>query len=385
MHRVAALGVWLSSLAFVTTVFAQTPPVPLAPAGAAVTATAVTLVAAPIFLEPNATRQPLRVAKEGSVLRLLEDSGEWCQVEFQDPQFGRRVGYIQSKFVRISDPKLDPVDVSIQRDSATSPPTRQPSAVAVPGRPAQPIQPRQTAQTPNISPRLVDRGWIDVDVARLESRQDAQTLTRTFPLFREAAGLGAGYPDLPAFVALGVSGGVAIGSSGFGISVRFGAEHYTHNVALAIVVPSQFFFGNSDSDATFTSSQLERKDRSVDISAQYTFPTNRRFRIRAFGGPTYFHVTNEMVSDIGFSQFDSPILPVNVVVIKTFAQSKVSGSGGGFNVGGDASVFFAEHVGAGGGVRFNAGKVNVNDPLTQTKVELRAGHLEVGGGLRLRF
>ena len=44
------------------------------------------------------------MAKEGSVLLLNNTNAEWTQVEFQDPEFGRRVGYVQTKYVRIDSP-----------------------------------------------------------------------------------------------------------------------------------------------------------------------------------------------------------------------------------------------------------------------------------------
>src|SRR5438067_902579 len=81
--------------------------------------TVVVSAAAPIFLRPNVDLDPLRVAKEGSTLRLIEQGPEWTLVEFQDPQFGRRGGYIQTKFVDITpeatpEPTvLAPLDLSV--------------------------------------------------------------------------------------------------------------------------------------------------------------------------------------------------------------------------------------------------------------------------------
>src|SRR5712691_8974944 len=66
--------------------------------------TALVLSPSPIFEQPDTSLEPLRVAKEGSALRLVEQSGEWCKVEFQDPQYGRRLGYIQTKFVQVNRP-----------------------------------------------------------------------------------------------------------------------------------------------------------------------------------------------------------------------------------------------------------------------------------------
>jgi hypothetical protein len=63
--------------------------------------TATTTTNASVFASPNADQTPLRVAREGSILLLLEINGDWCRVEFQDPDYGRRIGYVQTRMVRI--------------------------------------------------------------------------------------------------------------------------------------------------------------------------------------------------------------------------------------------------------------------------------------------
>jgi hypothetical protein len=74
---------------------------------------ATVLENAPITLLPDASRVPLRVAAKGTSLVILTDEGDWIQVQFQDPQFGPRVGYIQKRFVRIQSAALQPLDLSV--------------------------------------------------------------------------------------------------------------------------------------------------------------------------------------------------------------------------------------------------------------------------------
>src|SRR5215510_6722282 len=62
---------------------------------------AVVTTYAPIFPLPDAGREPLRVAAAGSILNFLKEENGWTQVEFQDPQFGLRTGWIQTRFVRV--------------------------------------------------------------------------------------------------------------------------------------------------------------------------------------------------------------------------------------------------------------------------------------------
>jgi hypothetical protein len=61
----------------------------------------VSATAAPVFVKPDTAMTPLRLAKEGSVLNVIVGEGEWYQIEFQDPQWGRRVGYIEKRHVSV--------------------------------------------------------------------------------------------------------------------------------------------------------------------------------------------------------------------------------------------------------------------------------------------
>lgn len=79
---------------------------------------AVVIEAAPIYLLPDATRTPLRTAAVNMQLRVLADKGDWLQVEFNDPQFGRRVGYIAKNKVRIIRNEMPPSDQTIRKPVA---------------------------------------------------------------------------------------------------------------------------------------------------------------------------------------------------------------------------------------------------------------------------
>jgi hypothetical protein len=81
-------------------------------------ARATVTTAAPILLEPGA-QTSLRVAKVGTALKVLQEEGEWVEVEFNDPQFGRRVGWVQKKLIQIFKPELEPMDLSV-KEPATS-------------------------------------------------------------------------------------------------------------------------------------------------------------------------------------------------------------------------------------------------------------------------
>jgi hypothetical protein len=71
--------------------------------------------AAPVFVRPDTTMTPLSIAKERSVLNVIASESEWYRIEWQDPQWGRRVGYIEKRHVsgQMATPLQEPVDVSV--------------------------------------------------------------------------------------------------------------------------------------------------------------------------------------------------------------------------------------------------------------------------------
>src|SRR5690349_22006971 len=68
--------------------------------------TATVTTDGPIFLSaaPAPATRPLRTAAAGTVLKVMGEKDDWWQVEFNDPQYGARLGWIQKEFVKISDP-----------------------------------------------------------------------------------------------------------------------------------------------------------------------------------------------------------------------------------------------------------------------------------------
>ena len=327
---------------------------------------AIVTIAAPIFAQPDASRVPLRIAKEGSVLLLVEQQGEWCRIQFQDPQYGLREGYIQSQFVRIapaSSPQAAPSVQPPSRSSPSSAPRAETSTA------------REWAQA--------DRGWIDIDFARFVSFQDSQTFALMFPVFEETGSYSASYPQLAGANGFQIGGGIGL-AHGIGIAVTLGEVNYDQQAVLAVTIPSPFFLATPGMAATLTDTTLTRRERSIDFSAVYTIPLNR-VRIRVFGGGTYFHLSNQMVEKVLYTQSAGVFVPTNVVTITGFTQQEPSGFTFGFNVGADVAVFFTRTVGVGGGLRFNQGTVTLTDPLSGQDADFSVGHLVLGGGLRLRF
>jgi hypothetical protein len=127
-------------------------------------------------------------------------------------------------------------------------------------------------------------------------------------------------------------------------------------------------------------SPTDRTETQVNIHAMVVVPAGRRVRVTVFGGPTLFQVKQELVTAV--SKTDA--YPFNTPTFQSYSKRLESVSSVGLNVGADVAVYFSDHVGVGGVVRYSAGTADFatidGDTLTTD-----VGGLHVGGGLRLKF
>src|SRR4051794_32793946 len=71
---------------------------------------------APIYVSntPPPNLAPLRVAAVGTVLKVLDRKGDWLQVQFEDPQWGPRTGWVEAKHVNVTNEALKPMNLSVR-------------------------------------------------------------------------------------------------------------------------------------------------------------------------------------------------------------------------------------------------------------------------------
>jgi hypothetical protein len=242
------------------------------------------------------------------------------------------------------------------------------------------------AQTAASAPPTSGRsgGWIDVNFITVIPAQKAQAYSFAQPKFGEIATFATAYPALPTAYGVGVDGGYQF-KNGIGFGIHWMPASYEYTVGLAAKVPHPNFFNAYGSDSTVTNGTLTRKDNAVDISVTYVPHTSDKLRIRLFGGPTYFSVSQEMVSFINYTQVYGVFNTSNVIDITTYNQETLKGSTWGFHGGADVSYFFARHVGVGGVVRVNVGNVDIDEPFSGETATLKVGGVVLGVGVRFRF
>jgi hypothetical protein len=109
---------------------------------------------APIYIRaapPDGTT-PLRVAAVGTTLRVLAQEGEWLNVEFNDPRWGIRRGWIHATFTDFADAALTPMDLSVREPADPAPPR------------AYTPQPPEPSSAPYISTTGIDQGTTELMV-----------------------------------------------------------------------------------------------------------------------------------------------------------------------------------------------------------------------------
>jgi hypothetical protein len=326
--------------------------------------TAITAASAPVFVLPDATRTPLRVLTPGTRLRVLRDQGEWLRVEFDDPRWGPRIGYIERKHVEMAEPEAE-----------TPPPTRRPDA---PG--ATPAPPRQR------TPARLQRVWVDANAGVEWAGEADYSVVATRLLNGQDATFQADY-HLPAGFMFDMGGGVLITRT-IGLGVSFASSRHDDPASLAIDIPHPILTGPNATDSDTSDRSLRRSETTLHIHGAYVTPRRDRLEMRVYGGPSYFRIQQDAIEDIRYSQQFLPFDPVNEVDITGEAVSRIlydDATGWGFHAGIDIGWFYTPALGVGFAGRYSRGQVEVLDPLGGDRVELVVGGFQLGAGVRVRF
>ncbi len=174
-----------------------------------------------------------------------------------------------------------------------------------------------------------------------------------------------------------------IGRRGFGVAGRVDVIDRERQAEVFVGLPSASPAGTY----TFTSFEplVERRDVAIDLSAAYTLPTSDGIRIRLCAGPTYFHVTEHLVSGVQYTQVAAAGPRQSSVTIKSVDTAATSTSIVGVHVAADIAVFFHRYMGIGLALHYTHKTATLTDPLTDAPVEIAVGHTQAGVGLRFRF
>jgi len=200
--------------------------------------------------------------------------------------------------------------------------------------------------------------------------------TSTITRFEEDGTLTSAYSgDRPIVYDVSVQAGAPHGFSG-GVAVTYTSKPLTGEVTAEL--PHPFFF-----DRTRTVSgtaDVKRREVGVHINAGWSVPATGPTRLTVFGGPSYFKVTHELVTEVVAGEE----YPFDTASFVSATKTEATLSRWGFNAGVDVSQRLSKYFGVGMLVRYS--RATFTFPLVGTEeVEVKAGGLQVSAGARIQF
>ena len=164
-----------------------------------------------------------------------------------------------------------------------------------------------------------------------------------------------------------------------GLGVGFSRFSQSTPGVLTAAVPHPFFFNRPRTIASDVF-DLTREELALHAEARFLWPLTPRVRVSGFGGPSFFKVTQDVVTDFTFTE----TYPYDQATFQSAIIATGKKYGVGYNAGGDATFFITRRIGAGFSVMYTHGTLKVPTAAGRN-VEVDAGGVLVGGGLRLRF
>jgi hypothetical protein len=221
-----------------------------------------------------------------------------------------------------------------------------------------------------------DRGYLSLNGAWQTTSNGftgASTITQNVEAGRVTTAYGGARP-----LVVDVSGAVRVWRNlAVGATVTWLSQATDANVSATI--PHPFLF-NAPRTVAGDVAGLPRRELALHVNASWVVPAGRRAQVAVFGGPSYFRVRQALVTDVGTSS-TYPYDTATFVDATTVATSK---SRVGFHGGLDITARVWRHVGVGAIVRYS--RATLQFPAgSDEEVMVRAGGLQVGGGIRLAY
>jgi len=176
-----------------------------------------------------------------------------------------------------------------------------------------------------------------------------------------------------------VSGGYRVWKNlaiGLGYSYFSDSEKST----VSAEVPNPIIFGSPRS-ASAPTDDLSHSESGIHLQFLWNFPLTDKIEIAAILGPSFFRVSQDLVSDIAITEGDVPFGTVSISSVSVETQAKWAT---GVTAGLDATYLLKPKIGVGGFIRFSGASADL-PTAGGGEVTVDAGGFQMGAGLRYRF
>jgi len=206
----------------------------------------------------------------------------------------------------------------------------------------------------------------------------AITSSTTTPIYTENETVNATYS-----VGSGVffDGGVLVRlAGGLHAGVTVSSFMKQNDGDITSTVPHPFFY-NTPRSVSGVAGGLTRNELVTHVQAAWVIRAGKSIDIAVSVGPSWFHVTQDLVTGITFSER----YPYDTTTFTGASTARVSADSVGVNAGADVAFKLSKNIGIGGMVRYSHTSVDFPVPGAPTNSKSDAGGFQAGGGIRLYF
>jgi len=193
----------------------------------------------------------------------------------------------------------------------------------------------------------------------------------------ETAKVDVRYPAKPSLL---IDGGVGFRiwkSLGAGVAVSHASVDGTAEVDAQVPHPLQI---GQPREVNGEQDGITRAETGVHVQFQVSVPMASRVALVLSAGPSRLNVEQEIVTKVLYDEE----YPFDVATFRSATTRRSKASVTGFNAGADLRWMLSRNVGLGGMLRYIRGSVDLETD-DDRQISVRAGGLQVGGGLRIGF
>jgi len=307
--------------------------------------------------------------RKDAILTDARRVGDWWEVALPAGSSGTEGGIVRVGYIRASQ-----VTVESTGPVRRPPPQEDPLPIlAIAGQPPPAVK---QAQTPPVGARPRTT-FLDISGGYAYGPSLSQHLVAFQDRYAEAGTIDADYGTGSGWLIDVVGGGRVWRQMSVGVGVTY--ERDSRSASIQAAVPHPFFFQQLR-NASFDTEPLDHTEVMINIPIMWTSSFSSANRLEIFGGPSFFRVEQDLVSDVTLNE----VYPYDTVTISGVTHAKKDHNAFGYHVGFDFAHFFNASTGVGVLVRYSGASLDFGDNANTT-TDGRAGGVHVAGGLRFRF
>jgi hypothetical protein len=162
------------------------------------------------------------------------------------------------------------------------------------------------------------------------------------------------------------------------VGVQFAATDMDASAAITAVIPHPLLF-NAPRTVQGTADGLHHKEQNVHVDLMYALPVSG-LDVKVMAGPTFFNLKQDFVAGVTVNE----TYPFDTATFGSATTRTLSNTAVGFNAGVDIARALTPQFAIGGLIRYSQADVKFDD-ATLGHQTVKAGGLEAGAGVRLRF